>query len=418
MQRDREGFAYPTVDTSMCTECGLCEKACHNLHPYAPKNPVKTYAAINEGKSIREQSSSGGIFHMLAEKTISQGGVVFGVRFDSKWQTEMGYAETMDGVRGFMGSKYVQAEVRNAFSEALKFLRGGRKVLFSGTPCQIAALNHFLGKDYDNLTTVDVVCHGVPSPKVWGLYLNELTAAAQKAKDAEFRNSRKGWGKYNFGICYDKRQGITLHSDFRNNHFMRAFLHDLILRPSCYNCQAKDGRSHSDITIADFWGIQHIKPEMDDDKGTSLVIVNTDKGYNTLDWGNIKHCEATYEDAKVFNGGLSTNVHMNPKREAFFEELSEANSVLDLIDEYTKPALKIRLKTKVKCIIRKIQSLLTSRKANGGISPAKVPRNAAIPPSAVITPSPTFLTFRDKTCGWKAYRIVIKMSVHDEDTTN
>ncbi|MGN1255613.1 MAG: coenzyme F420 hydrogenase/dehydrogenase beta subunit N-terminal domain-containing protein, partial [Bacteroidaceae bacterium] len=155
MVEDQEGFLYPHIDESECIDCGLCERVCHELHPCDERKPLGVYAAFNKNEEVRLRSSSGGIFYLLAEQTIAEGGVVFGARFDKQWQAILDYAEEMSGVSAFMGSKYFQARTGRAFKDAEAFLKQGRKVLFSGSPCQIAGLHQFLRKDYDNLTTVD-----------------------------------------------------------------------------------------------------------------------------------------------------------------------------------------------------------------------------------------------------------------------
>ena len=349
MQSDKEGFLYPVVNEEDCIDCGLCEKVCHELHPFEERKPQKVYAAINKDEEIRLRSSSGGIFHLLAEKTITEGGVVFGARFDEQWQVAFDYAETMEGVKAFMGSKYVQARMATAYADAKRFLREGRKVLFSGTPCQIAGLHHFLRKSYDNLLTVDIICHGTPSPKVWSRYLDEVVTAGRKAiHDVQFRNKSNGWKAFNFTMEYDKdEQTVSLCSHHQQNHFMRAFLRNMILRPSCYQCQAKSGRSHSDITIADFWGINTEIPDMDDDKGTGLVLVNTEKGLSALDWSKINHKETTAETALSHNPAYSRSVAAHPKREEFFKRLDESDSVNTLITDCLRPTLKQQFKTRI-----------------------------------------------------------------------
>lgn len=346
MQADNEGFLYPIINKADCIDCGLCEKVCHEIHPFDERKPHKVYAAINKDEEIRLTSSSGGIFYLLAEKTIAEGGVVFGARFDEQWQVVIDYAETMEGVKAFMGSKYVQARMDTAYTDAKRFLTEGRKVLFSGTPCQIAGLNHFLRKSYDNLLTMDIICHGTPSPKVWNRYLDEVVTEGRKAiNDVQFRNKSNGWKAFNFTMEYNKdEQTVSICSHHQQNHFMRAFLRDMILRPSCYQCQAKSGRSHSDITIADFWGINTEIPEMDDDKGTGLVLVNTNKGQASLDWRNITFKETTAETAIRHNPAYFRSVAAHPKREVFFNRLAKADSVNSLITDCLRPTLKQRLR--------------------------------------------------------------------------
>lgn len=363
MQIDSEGFLYPVVNEADCIDCGLCEKVCHELHPYDERKPLNVYAAINKDEQVRMNSSSGGIFYLLAENTISEGGVVFGARFDEDWQVLIDYAETMEGVKPFMGSKYVQARTGSAYKDAETFLKQGRKVLFSGTPCQIAGLHHYLRKEYENLTTVDFVCHGVPSPKVWGCYLDEVVKAGKQAiNDVKFRNKRNGWKKFNFVLSYkQEEQSYSLCSWHQKNHYMRAVLSDMILRPSCHDCRAKQGCSHSDITIADFWGINVEMPEMDDDKGTGLVLVNTAKGRQALDWSKINKMESSIEVASKYNGGLSSLTKPHPKRTEFFATLDASPSVISLIDKSLRPPFKKRVRMIMghcKRLIKRILSFL------------------------------------------------------------
>ena len=367
MSRDDEGFLYPKVEETACIGCGLCEKVCHELHPFAAQRPQKVYAAINKDEQIRLNSSSGGIFYLLAEKTIAEGGVVFGARFDEQWQVVIDYAETMEDIRAFMGSKYVQARMETAYADTKKYLQDGRKVLFSGTPCQIAGLHLFLRKDYDNLLTVDVICHGAPSPKVWGRYLDEVITAGRKTiKDVRFRNKRDGWKRFNFIMNYNEdEQSVSLCSCHKDNHYMRAFLSDMILRPSCHDCQAKQGRSHSDITLADFWGVASAMPEMDDDKGTSLVLVNTEKGYTAIEWSKITHEEATAEQAIKYNPAYYLSVAAHPKREVFFARLDESEQIISLINECLRPTLKKRLRICLLTCKQRLKKMLT-RIVGGG----------------------------------------------------
>lgn len=176
MQPDNEGFLYPQVDHTQCIECGLCEKVCPCLHEAKPSKPLKVFAAINRDEPVCMSSSSGGIFTSLAQYVIQNGGVVFGARFDNRWDVIHDYTDKVDGLSAFRGSKYLQSRVGDTFTLARRFLKEGRTVLFSGTSCQIAALRRFLQKDYDNLLTADLVCHGTPSPLVWRIYLEEIIA--------------------------------------------------------------------------------------------------------------------------------------------------------------------------------------------------------------------------------------------------
>ena len=411
MQTDSEGFLYPVVNKADCIDCGLCEKVCHELHPYEQRKPLNVYAAINKDEEIRLKSSSGGIFYLLAEKTISEGGVVFGARFDEDWQVVIDYAETMEGIKPFMGSKYVQARTATAFKDAEAFLKQGRKVLFSGSLCQIAGLHHYLRKEYDNLTTVDFVCHGVPSPKVWQRYLDEVVTAGKRAiNDVKFRNKSNGWKKFNFVLSYNQEEKThSLCSWHQQNHYMRAFLSDMILRPSCHECRAKQGSSHSDITIADFWGINIEMPEMDDDKGTGLVLVNTDKGRQALDWSKVTQKESSIEVASKYNGGLSSITKPHPKLAEFFDALDASPSVIDLIDKSLRPSFKSRIKLSLrryKQLIKRALEKLIGR-AHQTLPCSQISQSDFVPSMPQDTKI-SAITFRNKQNGWKSYQMEIR----------
>ena len=299
MQQDAEGFLYPQVDTSSCIDCGLCEKICPFLHPDEAKTPTHTYAAINNDERIRMESSSGGIFTLLAEQIINEGGVVFGARYDEEWQVTIDHTETIDGLATFRGSKYVQARVGDTYAKCAKFLKVGRKVLYSGTPCQVAGLKHYLRKEYDNLLTIEIACHGVPSPKVWKEYIKKVSGG-QPLTSIVFRDKRNGWNGY--GLSFVGADGKEIkYEKASNNDFMRCFLNDLCVRPSCSNCPAKAGASGADILIGDFWGIDRMHPEMHDNKGCSLVIAHTAKGKRLFKSLGAKYLETTHEEAYRYN---------------------------------------------------------------------------------------------------------------------
>lgn len=185
-EEDEQGFRYPFVDKIRCIDCGLCEKVCPFINQSEPLKPQKVYAAKNPNDEIRLKSSSGGIFTMLAEFIIDEGGVVFGARFDKNWEVEHGYTQIKEGIEAFRGSKYLQSRIGNTYVQVRDFLIEGRKVLFSGTSCQIAGLKLFLRKDYDNLLTIDIVCHGVPSPLIWRTYLNDIKSRSKGLNEKKY----------------------------------------------------------------------------------------------------------------------------------------------------------------------------------------------------------------------------------------
>lgn len=411
MVDDYEGFLYPKVDESTCVNCGLCDKVCNELHPYDKREPMQVLAAINKNDEVRLKSSSAGIFYILAEKVIKEGGVVFGARFDEDWQVVIDYADDMKGVKAFMGSKYVQARVENAYKDAKRFLTERRKVLFSGTPCQVAGLHKYLRRSYDNLLTVDFICHGTPSPKVWGMYLDEVIKKVKRISSIEFRNKEKGWKNFSFNLRYNEDdKTVSMLSPFQRNHYMKAFLQDIILRPSCYDCKAKGCSSQSDVTIADFWGINTVFPDMDDDKGTGLVFVNTEKGKKALDFKQMNIKETTYERVKLLNPACCRSPKVHPKRKEFFERL-ETENLIDLINDCTKPAVKQYIRMfigRCKSFVKKVL------KPVGGGKPERLSIDVPVTGRNVImlpeNPCIVFVSFRCKDRGWKSYYMEIRVS--------
>ena len=365
MQEDGEGFLYPIVDQEVCIDCGLCEKVCPVLNQGEERKPLQVYAANNPNEEVRMQSSSGGVFTLLAETIIQEGGVVFGVRFNDDWEVIHDYTETKEGLAAFRGSKYVQSRIGESYCQVERFLKKGRKVLFTGTPCQIAGLNLFLRKEYDNLLTVDFICHGVPSPGVWKSYLEELIALKGNQKNSvlshskpiilnsirdisriEFRNKRLGWKKFSFALTLSVPDGhktkntVLLSEPYNENIFMKGFLADLFLRPSCYACPAKCLKSGSDITIGDYWGIQNVMPEIDDDKGICCLMVNTDKGGQLLsskEW--VEYRKSDYSTVIKYNIACVVSVAPNLKRKLFFDKYQKTNSLIRLIDNILTPPL-------------------------------------------------------------------------------
>lgn len=325
---DKEGFFYPKVDKSLCIDCHLCEKVCPVSNNENPKEPQKVIAAYNMNSVERSKSSSGGIFILLAKKIIAENGVVFGAIFDKTWNVKHVYTETLDGIYPMLQSKYVQSNIGDSYVKVKNFLKQGRKVLFCGTPCQVLGLKKFLRKEYGNLFTVDFLCHGVPSPGVWRMYVDrELLPLARSAtvgknsvlnlslnsmsvlSDIEFRDkSYYGWKKYGFivrGKSASKAdQNTVLLSDAHyTNPYMQGFLSDIFLRPSCYDCRCKNGKSGSDLTLGDFWCAEKVDSYIDDDKGLSLLQV-----YNSsIMVGFEKKCwlkEFSYKDVRNLNGGF------------------------------------------------------------------------------------------------------------------
>lgn len=273
---------------------------------------MKTYAAVYKDNEIRENSSSGGIFSALANKF----DVVYGVAM-----TDDCYGAELIRVEGdispLRGAKYLQAKVGDTFKRVKKDLEEGRKVLFSGTGCQINGLSLFLGKDYSNLFLLDIICHGTPSPKLWREYVEYQEKQYEKLESVNFRCKDDSW--IDFGM---KENQLYISKD--TDSFMRMFLRDYCLRPVCYECQAKRYRK-ADMTIADFWGIQNVAPEMNDGRGTSLVITRTEKGqvfFESLK-SELKWKEVSYEEGVRSNSAEYSSVPRPHQRDTFFEDLDK-----------------------------------------------------------------------------------------------
>lgn len=319
MHEDDQGFLYPKVDLSHCIHCNLCEKVCPVINQAEPRKPLETFAAKNTDDVVRMSSSSGGIFYALAEKIIEDGGIVFGARFNEQWEVVHDYAETLEGVKAFQGSKYVQSRIGETFQQTEKFLKTGRRVMFTGTPCQIAGLSLFLRKEYSNLLAVDVACHSVPSPKVWKDYIDSKKDITYDS--INFRDKTNGW--LNYGFSLTDKNNCMFYQKSSENVYMRGFLNDLYSRPSCATCPAKAGKSGSDITIADFWGIWDVKPEFDSHMGASAVIVNSNKGNNAINkLSDVDFEKVSYEDIIRHNSALIKSAKLPEQRMVFWQRFN------------------------------------------------------------------------------------------------
>lgn len=301
MESDSEGFWYPRADYDKCIKCGLCIKVCPIINKITVENQPSAYACINKEESIRLQSSSGGIFTLVAEQIIDNGGIVFGVGFDENFNVIHSYVKNKEGLDRFRGSKYVQSKIGDSYKQVKDFLEQDIEVLFTGTPCEIGGLKSYLGKDYNNLFCMDNICHGVPSPKVWDKYIFfRESRAGSPAQRIAFRLKNEGWKRFSVSFLF--KNNTEYRGNLRKDLYMRAFLKDVCLRPSCYACRFKTLHRESDITLADFWGIQNLLPEMDDNKGTSLIFVNNAKGESML--GKIKD-KIIYKEVSIVSENVT-----------------------------------------------------------------------------------------------------------------
>ena len=368
MQLDSEGFYRPVIDSHKCVECGACEKVCPWMktvtNPNSASVSPKTLAAFAKDENVRIESSSGGIFTVLAEKVIDDGGVVVGVAQLSP--TKFGHIvvnkkSDLDKLRG---SKYIQADVGLIYREVRSLLKNGKKVLFSGTPCQVAALYAVLGKNaYADLFTVDIVCHGTPSVKVFKKYIAELEKDnSAHVLSSRFRDKQKGWKLFSMTSSLKTISGgfSKISKTLREDKFMHVFLRNICLNTSCANCHYGKLPRIADITLADYWGVWIHHPEMDDDKGTSVVLLNTIHGKNLFDSVSDKviQCESKLEYAIAANRCIVSSSKQHPKRAEFFADLDQ-NDLDYLIKKYCPyPSFTKKMYTKVRAMLGRVKKMM------------------------------------------------------------
>lgn len=352
MEIDDEGFWYPKVDNDKCIDCNKCEKVCPILNKKEAKSLKKAYACYNLDEDIRMKSSSGGTFTILASEIIKDDGVVFGAKFDEDFNVVHDYVEDINGLSNFRGSKYVQSNIGDSFIQAKKFLDEGRKVLFSGTPCQIGGLKSYLNKGYENLVTVDLICHGVPSPMIWQRYIAEL-GDGKKLSSMTFRDKSKGW---NSGVLkYSFEDGSEITEEYGESLYIKGFIKNCFLRPSCYKCNFKTLDRISDFTLGDFWGVEELIPEIDKKSGVSLIMIHTKKAQDLFNDANknIYYEEVDVNKSIVFNTCAIESVK-NHKRDIFFDILKDNTLEESINNSVEEIILKVSIVMKLKNKMRKI----------------------------------------------------------------
>ena len=325
MVENTEGFLYPQIEETSCVKCGLCTKVCPSLHPiYQNENNPQCFAAM-ASDDLRADSTSGAVFPLLAEDVLKNGGYVCGAAYsEDMLSVEHIIVENVEELRKLKGSKYLQSNTKNCYRQIKKLLSEGKKILFSGTPCQVAGLKGFLQKNYDNLLCVDIICHGTPSPKVYRKYIEELGLAG-KLTQVNFRDKRHGWGGDNFVNIVSEQKSYLKSA--KNDAYMKAFLQNYCLRESCGDCPFNKMPRQGDLTIGDFWGVTAYKKSYNDKKGTSVILVNSDKGRNALEKIKNRFKLLKKVDLKYAVGGNRTLVSSSPinntARKTFFANLDE-----------------------------------------------------------------------------------------------
>ena len=356
MQENSQGFRYPVINHDQCISCGACDKSCPAVanisHQADIDNAIypQAYAFMCNDSSLRDKSSSGGGFSLLSEKILALGGCVYGAAFDEAWEVCHQKIDKPQDLQKLRGSKYVQSRIGLVYKEIKKYLVDGRYVLFSGTPCQCEGLASYLGRKYERLYMVDLICHGVPSPLVWRRYV-EYRQAQKKGipiTRISFRSKNLSWERYLMEFAF--ANSIKYHEDLYTDVYLRGFLSDLYLRKSCYSCLYRKKHRVSDLTLADFWGIQNVMPEMYDGKGTSLLIVQSSKGQELLKDIDAKMSPVDFCTAVKYNPSYFQSPKQNDKREEFFSRLTRNEDIESLIKFYTRQSLKMRIRKRLSSI--------------------------------------------------------------------
>lgn len=351
MQMDKMGFYYPAINPSLCIDCKRCQKTCPlNQRKSSFENQIdQSYAVWNKDKDIRRNSSSGGFFAAIAQFVIERDGIVYGAVFNEHNEVVHAEIETIGQLIRVQGSKYVQSKIGFTFQLVKKQLSTGRYVLFSGTPCQVAALKKYLIKDYTNLIAVDFICHGVPSPGIWRNYLSQMEKKeGRKVSSVSFRAKDNGWAK--FSTKYTFEDGFIHDVVHYDEVFTKGFLRNMYLRPSCYECEFKRGNSGADITMADLWGHEKFADLPKDDKGISLVIVNTATG---LDFFNqltpkVECVQINYSEAVGNNPAITESAIPHVGKARFEKLYTKGNQdIAALIEKCFKPTLLMRIKRRL-----------------------------------------------------------------------
>lgn len=331
MQGDAEGFLYPKIDQYKCISCNKCERVCPFQNGLPRTEAKTTFLLIDKNDERRNEASSGGAFELACHAFISDSDsfAIWGCTLDQNFKAVHTCVYTFDDIYQLKKSKYIQSDLQDAFQRIHRQLStGSMKVVFSGTPCQTAALRLFLQREYDNLMTIDFVCHGVPSQKAFDAYIKEFEKRiGEKVQSFTFRNKDNGTDPY--GVKITSSSGETYIESSSDNAFMFGYLNGFLFRPSCYNCPFASVTRHSDITIADYWGIEEYlkKTTVSLSRGSSMLLINTHKGaaiYRKIQTrDDVYTCEVPISVALKNNQNLSHNSEEQPYREKFYRFLHQ-----------------------------------------------------------------------------------------------
>lgn len=367
MDIDEEGFRYPKVDKSKCINCHLCEKICPIINNKISNNKgYLVFGATNKNKNILKRSTSGGVFFELGKKIIvEKQGVVFGVKFDGENNAVFDFADNLNDLKNFLGSKYVQAKVNESFKKAKKFLSEGRTVLFSGAPCQIAGLKSYLGRDYENLYTCDFVCEGVTNDLLLDAFKNHYEIKYNsKIMDIRFRYKKYGW--MYFGLYIKFENGRKIYIPRNEANYLNIFYSLIYNRPSCYECHFRELKSGSDFKLADFWKVNESKSGKYCFYGVSHFLINTKKGEIFFESLKEKFYleKSNVDEIKRLNGTFNTQKFSNDKKKIFLKEIDgkSKEEIFDIMNLYIDCSIINKLKMRIKMFLVKIKYTIFKHK--------------------------------------------------------
>ncbi len=346
MKEDSEGFFYPEIDSTKCINCGLCEKTCPFREQEIKRKACDiTYVLKNKDNNVRSQSSSGGVFYEIGKYVLENQGIVYGAVYSQNFRkvSHVGI-DTLSELNKLQKSKYIQSDISSCFSEIKNYLKSGRLVLFSGTPCQINGIKSYLQHDYENLITVEVICHGVPSYLFWSKYLDSFEKKHGQIADVDMRSKQ---------ICREENGLIINNSIFErinDNLYLRLFNGNFGLRPSCFECKVKESESKADICIGDAWGISSFCPELHDSYGASVCLLYTPKGIDifTKIKSAFDYRKIDYSIVTKFNKSITKSADKPKLRDEFYVDINKSLRYYEI--KYLYPGVKGKIKYVLKTI--------------------------------------------------------------------
>lgn len=338
MKENEKGFLIPFINKEKCINCNACETVCPlNKDNSESSFTPKAYCFISKDEDILSLSTSGGAFALFAHEILKNQGVVFGAVYDENLKVCHKSATNPEELQEMHGSKYVQSNIKNTYKEAKSYLKQGKQVLYTGTPCQTAGLRSYLGKDYENLITTDIVCHGVPSRKIFELFKEELSKKYidETIENIRFRPSEKPWGPFHYIKIKTNKNEYIINGE--ETSFIKAF-GNLSINDSCLNCKFNKIPRYADITIGDFWGIENIMPDFYNEKGVSVILIHSEKGNNIFERlkcnGICK--DLTFSDAVKYNYNVLQSTKPHKDREKFWKDIQKGKSLHKTVNKYVK----------------------------------------------------------------------------------